>query len=364
MRAEVTAHNAQLRHPQEVQAVLSKLGANSAQDVTWEYDLGVRINPGFSLAHELKGPERFQANAHNHLLSLVGRRVGNPHKKARAELDSVALAQDPARIPMELYALPDRPDLPAGRSLWLWKGNQVAAPGWNDAVLVGGVTDGKTTVLRLATDTSWPHAAELLRNEAGKPGWEGTTTDASGRLHGFGTALLATMGHWARTGELRGATAAASKALDKLGVRTLTEKELDQAAAGFTDGFITGKDGANKLLADILEAMGGAGLLDDGVDESTGSPVWITRKAQGRKWSWGQSLSVKDLEGYAELMRADKPASFSAMDVLGGAFNPKVMAAREQASEVIKSIALGVAPDEAFERATGRKRVTQRLKGP
>lgn len=360
MLVEVTAQNAQSRHPDEVASVVTKLGANSAQDVAWEYDLGVRINPGFSLANELKGVERFLANANNHLLSLTGRRLDNPRKKARADLDSVVLAQDPTRIPVELYALASRPALPESRSLWLWKGNRVASPGWNEAVLVNGVTDGKTTVLRLATDTGWPHASELVRNEKGKPGWAGTSTDASGRLHGFGSALLATMGHWAKTGELNGKTPAAAKALTTLGGRALTEEELDRVAAGFEGGFITAKDGAGELLADILGSMGGAGLLDGGVDESPASPVWDTRKAQGRQWRWGQSLSIQDLDGYAELMSEDKPASFSAFDVLGSAFNPKVMAAREQASEVIKSIALGASPDKAFEQATGRTRTAQR----
>lgn len=366
MRAELSAQSAQSRHPDEVDQVLKALKTTDANQVSWEYDMAVRIHPGFELSNQLKGIERFRQGAENKHLLLVGRRIDNK-KRAGVDLDSVALAQDPNKYPQELYGMAERPQVGAQRSLWLWKPNEVGAPGWNEAVLVGGVTDGKTTVLRLATDSQWPHRAELIRAENGKAGWGGTHLDASGRLHGFGTPLLATMGAWADTGQLAGVTAASTKALAKSNVRVLTDAELDQVAASFSGGFIAGTSAGDELISDIFKAFARQGMpaADNPFnqagkpDESTGSPIWGPRKAHGRKWAWGQGLAVADLEGYAELMSADSPASFSAMDVLTSAFDPNVRKAKSQAHELLLAIAMGETPDDAYTQATGRSRASK-----
>lgn len=366
MRAELTAQNAQTRHPDEVAQVLKALKAKDATQVSWEYDMAVRINPGFELSNQLKGIERFRQGAENKLLRLVGRRIDNK-KRADVDLDSVALAQDPSRCPQELYGMAERPQVGAQRSLWLWKPKEVGAPGWNEAVLVGGVTDGKTTVLRLATDSQWPHRAELIRAENGKAGWGGTHLDASGRLHGFGTPLLATMGAWADTGQLAGVTAASTKALAKSNVRVLTDAELDQVAATFSGGFIAGTSAGDELISDIFKTFARQGMPDadnpfkqaGAPDESTGSPIWGPRKAKGRRWAWGQGLAVTDLDGYVELMSADSPASFSFLDVIGSALNPDVRQAQNQAHELLLAIAMGETPDDAYTQATGRPRTSK-----
>ena len=138
-------------------------------------------------------------------------------------------------------AQPDRPRLPVTRTLWSWQVDDAHAPGWQEAVLVDGVTNGRHTILRLARSERWPSpdlvASEI--DERGLPGWRGEALDASGRLDGFGARLGKTLGHWAQTGQLQGSAPTTCAALTKAGVRALTEVELDRIAGSFENGFIS-----------------------------------------------------------------------------------------------------------------------------
>ena len=246
---------------------------------------------------------------------------------------------------------PDRPRLPTTRTLWSWQVDDVQAPGWQETVLVGGVTNGQHTILRLARGGRWPSpdlvASEI--DEHGQPGWRGESLDASGRLDGFGARLGKTLGHWAQTGQLHGSTPTACAALTKAGVRALTEVELDRIAGSFENGFITGISAYQAMIEQGNAKWGGTPLLEamaqrrGPTDESTGAAIWLARMAQGRRWSWGSALTTDDQQIHEEMERRDLAWAPLTTDP----FDPRSDIRPNLARQWREAVAMGQTPQDA-----------------
>ena len=165
---------------------------------------------------------------------------------------------------------PDRPRLPTTRTLWSWQVDDVQAPGWQETVLVGGVTNGQHTILRLARGGRWPSpdlvASEI--DEHGQPGWHSEALNASGHLDGFGACLGKTLGHWAQTGQLHGSTPTTCAASFSF---------LDVTGSALNPDVRQAQNQAHELLLAI--AMGET--PDDAYTQATGRP----RTSKGKKFS-------------------------------------------------------------------------------
>lgn len=331
---------AQQRHPDEVKAIALKMKIRDPQELSWGYDYAVEINGSYSLANDLKGIERFRHSADSYVLWLVGK-AGR--KSESIELDCVELARDINRCPQELFGVAK----PEGHSLWLWEGEQVSAPGWNEVVAVGGLTDGKTTVIRMARDTG-PGRFDLIRKKPGS-GWGGTMNDARGHLGEFGATLGKVAGAWVYSGELGGGSKAAQKAIDEGKLRVLSDEELKALVEQeFPDGYITGTALADEIRSEMSSLFGIQAPV-----EQTPDSVWTQRIEKGRKWDWGQGLSAADLEGYKALMTQTGPSSGNTAAVFSALFDPENQKRKEQARDIIKKIGMGQAPDQAYEDVVG-----------
>lgn len=351
MYAQISHEKAKARHPEEFKQALEELKLTDPNDVEWGYNSAMAIDGSYNLSQDMKGIDRFIANASNYYLSLLAKpKTGG--KKVDIELDTLDLAQDPSRCPHELYGMASAPH---GHALWLWDDNCVASPGWNEVIILGGITDGKTTVLRLARDTSWSEdergGVELLRKVEGQTGWGGTGTDARGHLYGFGSRLDKTAGEWAYTGKLEGSSKTAKEAIETGALRQITDDEADHIVEQFNARHITGSSSGDELRAQLMSEFGLEGIIS--TPEPTTAQVWNKRISQGRKWKWGESLTAQQLEGYRILMSQTGPSSGMAIDVLSALTNPGNQNRREQAREIIKSIARGQDPEQAYENIVG-----------
>lgn len=330
----------QQRHPDEVKAIALKMKARDPQELSWGYDYAVKINGSYSLANDLKGIERFRHSADSYVLRLVGK-AGR--KSESIELDCLDLAQDVNRCPQELFGVAK----PEGHSLWLWEGEQVSAPGWNEVVALGGLTDGKTVVIRLARDTAQGRF-DLIRKKPGS-GWGGTMNDARGHLNEFGSRFGKVAGEWVYTGQLSGGTKTVQEAIDAGKLRLLSAEELEALIKKeFHDGYITCTALADEIRSQMSSLFGTQAPV-----EQTPASVWAQRIEKGRKWAWGMGLSAVDLEGYKALMAQTGPSSGNAAAVFGALFDPENQKRKEQARDIIKKIGMGQNPGQAYEDVVG-----------
>ena len=350
MRADLDPGIAAARHTQEVNQALKKIGGSSPTDATWAYEACTRISGGHSLANELKGINRFIHGAPDHGLTLEARLISNPKKRAEIALDTVALAQDPARCPHEIWGLPAKPQ---GPSVWLWRPRQVSSPGWNEGVLIDGITDGTSTLLRVMTDQSTEGYPVLLERAKPTDPWRETMPDASGRVDTFGTPLQATIGAYSRTGVLAGVTDASKKTLAASTLRPLTATELTQIHTALPGGHILGPDATDKIM-DIVKGM--SGMMVIGAAPTPTAPVvpaslWTARVTQGRRFAWGQSIPLADLADYEALKANTGTTSGNAMDVFSSLFNPQNQRNRAVAAAIIGELAMGKTREEALAEA-------------
>ena len=332
---------AQQRHPDEVKAIGLKFKGQDPQDISWGYDYAMRIDGSYNLGNDLKGIERFRHSAQNYILWLVG---NSGRKSESIELDCVDLAQDVNRCPQELFGV----DKPEGHSLWLWEGKQVSAPGWNEVVALGGLTDGKTIVIRLARDTAQGQF-DLIRKKPGS-GWGGTLNDARGHLSEFGSRFGKVAGEWVYTGQLSGGAKTVQEAIDAGKLRLLSAEELEALIKKeFHDGYITGTALADEIQKRLSSVIGHELPVAD-----TPASVWTRRIEQGRKWAWGQGLSATDLEGYRALMSQTGVSSGNAAAVFGALFDPENQKRKQQAQQIIEKIGMGQEAEAAYEEVVGQ----------
>jgi hypothetical protein len=345
MRALLEAAAAIARHPQEAAQILTKVGASNPSEIDWAYEACTRIGGEHVLGHELKGINRFIYNAENQGLALEGRLVSNPKKRLSVDLDPVALAQDPTRCPHEIWGGMPKP---SGYSLWFWRPRQVASPGWNEAVIIDGITDGKITLLRLYADTSNEGYPLLLEKAKDAPTWSENHPDASGRVDTFGRSLLATIGEYSRTGKLVGVSPASTKALAVSKLRALTPDEIVKIHASFQGGYVVGPDAAAKLLSEIHRM----GFTDQSsctsIPEKENQSLWGKRIAQGRHFKWGESIALEELSDYARLRRNTGVSSGNAMDVFASLADPVCQDNHRLADSIIANLAMGEGREQAL----------------
>lgn len=349
MRATLQASAALARHPQEAAQILNKVGASNHSDVDWAYEAWTQIGGDHVLGHELKGINRFIYNAENQGLALEGRLVANPKKRLSIKLDPVALAQDPTRCPHEIWGSIPKP---AGPSLWFWRPRQVASPGWNEAIIIDGITDGKTTLLRLYADTSHEGYPLLLEKTKDALTWSENHHDASGRVDTFGRPLQATIGEYSRTGTLAGVSPASVKALAASNLRALTVDEITQIHTSFPDGYVLGPDAAAKIMAHF-HSMGLPAQLGtpSPLPEKEASSLWDKRIASGRHFKWGESIDLDDLADYTAMQQNTGVSSGNALDVFASLGNPTFQDNRTLADSVIKNLAMGETREQALSSA-------------
>lgn len=352
MKANLEAQAAITRHPAEAAQVIAKVGATDENGVEWSYDAYTRIDGSFSIANQLKGIDRFIHNAGNHGLSLVGRLIGSPKKRHSVELDTIDLTTDPARCPHEIWGSMHKPE---GPSIWIWRPRAVSAPGWNEAVIVGGITNGENTLLRLYEDHCYEGGTVLLEKCKGTPGWRETSRDASGRVDTFGSALQASMGQYSVSGELKGATPASTKALASSGIRELTKDEIQSIHEEFPGGHMVGPDAIAKL-GELFSALRQGGALSKEALQvpNDDMSLWERRIKMGRHFKWGESIDLDELSDYQALMQNTGVSSGNALQVFMSHANPSFQNNREIASMIISELAMGKSREDALAEATSR----------
>lgn len=88
----------------------------------------------------------------------------------------------------------------------------------------------------------------------------------------------------------------------------------------------------------------------------TQAHTWAQRITQGRHWKWGESLTPKQLERYAELMAQTGPRSGSFLDVIEGLMDVSKQNNQQKARDLIKEVAMGLDPQAQNNPTPSKKR--------
>lgn len=294
------------RHGKQAQKIADGLEA-PAEAIEWSYDWGVRID-GRGAPDIHKGIDVFKQAPERYIINLKGW-MGRRHRGER--LDSQELVANPAQWPLEMFSVPR----PEGQSIWVWQPRRAASPGWNEAVVVSSLEHpkNKTVEIQAVTDDGATHI--FSRTKSGL--WDAATSSTA-------------TGKWNKV-------------------------PSDDIVAGLDDGCMVAKQ---ESVADLLRQLGAdpsfMAVIPAGADPSMGDDEadQAPEPGTGRRWGWGQSISIQEMGPYVALLGSKQgPSSGNFLEVIGALANPVNHIKQSIAEAVLLGVARGQDAMEAARQA-------------